>query len=58
MVRTRVGIGGPQPKEVTRMLGVARETLKADRNWKQERNTELLESQARLNTAFGKLLAD
>ena len=55
MVRTRVGIGGPQPQEVTRMLGLARQSLQADRTWLQERNTRLLESQARLNQSFGKL---
>ena len=58
MVRTRVGIGGPQPQEVMRMLGLARETLKTDGSWLQERNTRLLESQAKLNTAFGKLLGN
>ena len=58
MVRTRVGIGGPQPQEVMRMLGLARETLKTDGSWLQDRNTRLLESQAKLNTAFGKLLGN
>ncbi len=58
MVRTRVGIGGPQPAEVKRMLGLANETLVADSVWLNERNTKLVEAQARLNQAFRKLLAD
>ena len=56
MVRTRVGIGGPQPEEVRRMIGMAREALSRDRTWLTERNTRLLEAEARLNIAFEKLL--
>ena len=52
MVRTRVGVGGPQPAEVRRMIGVARDTLAKDRAWLAERNNKLLEAEARLNTAF------
>jgi len=55
-VRTRVGIGGPQPEEVQRMIGMAREALSRDRAWLNERNTKLLEAEARLNIAFEKLL--
>jgi argininosuccinate lyase len=58
MVRTRVGIGGPQPTEVKRMLGLATETLAADTTWLNERNTRLLEAQAKLNQAFQKLLGE
>lgn len=56
MVRTRVGIGEPQPAEVQRMIGVARDTLAKDRAWLAERNNQLLAAEARLNTAFGKYL--
>ena len=56
MVRTRVGIGGPQPVEVQRMIGLAREALAKDRAWVTERNNKLLEAEAKLNNAFGKYL--
>jgi argininosuccinate lyase len=56
MVRTRVGIGGPQPAEVQRMIGAAREVLARDRAWVEERNNKLLEAEARLNSAFARLL--
>ena len=58
MVRTRVGIGGPQPAEVKRMLGLANDTLATDNVWLNERNTKLIEAQAKLNLAFRGLLAD
>jgi len=56
MVRTRVGIGGPQPEEVRRMLGDARKTLADDRQWVQTRRLRLAESEAKLNAAFAQLL--
>jgi len=56
MVRTRVGIGGPQPPEVKRMLGQAREALAADKAWVTERRGKLAEAEATLNRAFGELL--
>jgi argininosuccinate lyase len=55
MVRTRVGIGGPQPAEVTRMLGIAQQTVKGDDEWLAQRQTRLVEAQAKLNAAFQKL---
>ena len=58
MVRTRVGIGGPQPAEVRRMIAMARNTLTKDRAWVAERNNKLLEAEAKLNTAFAKHLAN
>lgn len=56
MVRSRVGIGGPQPAEVRRMLGEARKALAADRQWVNERRQRLAESEAKLNQAFAQLL--
>jgi argininosuccinate lyase len=56
MVRTRVGIGGPQPAEVRRMLGEARKALAADRQWVYERRRHLAEAEAKLNRAFAELL--
>jgi argininosuccinate lyase len=58
MVRTRVGVGGPQPAEVQRMIGMARDTLAKDRGWLTERNGRLLEAEAKLNTAFAKHLGN
>jgi argininosuccinate lyase len=58
MVRTRVGIGGPQPAEVTRMLGIAQQTVKGDDEWLAQRQTRLVEAQAKLNVAFQKLLGE
>ena len=56
MVRTRVGIGGPQPAEVLRMLGEARKALESDKAWVTERRRALAEAEARLNRAFAELL--
>ncbi len=56
MVRTRTGIGGPQPAEVQRMVGAGRAALAADVAWLEERETKLLEAQAKLNNAFAKYL--
>jgi argininosuccinate lyase len=56
MVRTRVGIGGPQPAEVRRMLSEAQKALIADRQWVSERRQHLATSEAKLNVAFGELL--
>ena len=56
MVRTRVGIGGPQPEEVRRMLGEAKGLLAADRAWADARRNRLAEAEAKLNGAFTELL--
>ena len=56
MVRTRVGIGGPQPPEVRRMVGEARKVLDADKAWVAERRRALAEAEAKLNRAFAELL--
>ncbi|MBK8321985.1 MAG: argininosuccinate lyase [Betaproteobacteria bacterium] len=55
MVRTRVGIGGPQPAEVERMLAGAQATLKADKSWMLGTRGKLKEADAKLDAAFGKL---
>ena len=56
MVRTRVGIGGPQPDEVRRMLALAAATLVDDRKWADARRRHLAAAEAKLNTAFAALL--
>lgn len=57
MVRTRVGIGGPQPAEVRRMLDSARRDLARDRQWTAQARERLRRSEAELDRAFGALLA-
>ncbi len=56
MVRSRLGIGGPQPAEVRRMLGEAQKALMADRQWVSARRQHLATAEARLNVAFVELL--
>jgi argininosuccinate lyase len=56
MVRTRVGIGGPQPPEVRRMLAEARKGLAADEQWIGDRRRHLAAADAKLNAAFADLL--
>lgn len=56
MVRTRVGVGGPQPAETRRMLEASRKALAADRRWVDERRDRLAASEAKLNEAFAALL--
>ena len=56
MVRTRVGIGGPQPAEVRRMVAEGQKALAADKAWAAERRRALAEAEAGLNRAFTELL--
>ena len=55
MVKTRVGIGGPQPDEVKRMHAAARKTLDGDKAWMAATRKRLREADARLDDAFDKL---
>lgn len=57
MVRTRVGVGGPQPAETRRMLEASRRALSADRDWVNERRNRLAAAEARLNESFTAVLA-
>jgi len=57
MVESRVGIGGPQPAEVERMLGEAEGRLRADKAWMSRTRQRLADADAALDQAFGLLLA-
>ena len=52
MVFGRVGIGGPQPAEVQRMLEQERAHAKADRDWLRDRQAHLAHALATLEAAF------
>lgn len=56
MVKTRVGIGGPQPIEVERMLAEAQKTLSADKVWMHETRQNLKDADVKLERAFNVLL--
>ena len=58
MVKSRVGIGGPQPAEVERMLTGAQSTLRSDKAWMQKTRQNLRDADARLDKAFSALLAE
>jgi argininosuccinate lyase len=57
VVQNRVGIGGPQPAEVRRMLDEARGRLQQDEGWMRSVRTRLADADARLDAAFRALLA-
>jgi argininosuccinate lyase len=57
MVKTRVGIGGPQPAEVERQLGEALKTLEADKTWMETSRGNIRSADARLDASFRQLLA-
>jgi len=57
MVRSRVGVGGPQPTEVRRMLSQAQKSLDSDRAWVADRRLQIAVAEAKLNNAFTALLA-
>jgi argininosuccinate lyase len=56
MVLSRQGTGNPSPKEVTRMLARASETLEEDQDWLSERTSTLLAAEVKLNKAFAAYL--
>jgi argininosuccinate lyase len=55
MIDAAKGLGGPQPAEIRRMLGVARARLEADRGWLESRRKSLTDARARLDKAFAAL---
>jgi argininosuccinate lyase len=58
MVKSRVGLGGPQPAEVERMLAGSQSTLRSDKAWTQKTRQNLKDADVRLDKAFGALLAE
>ena len=58
MVKTRVGIGGPQPTEVARMLASAQTKLSADKGWMRRTRQNLTEADVKLDKAFNQLLGE
>jgi argininosuccinate lyase len=56
MVRTRVGLGGPQPESVKLMQASAQTALMADQQWVIEKRKKQASSEAMLNNAFADLL--
>lgn len=52
MVNSSLGMGGPQPAEVKRMLGSHGEALAADRNWLMWQKAKLTAASTKLDAAF------
>jgi argininosuccinate lyase len=55
MVQSSLGLGGPQPAEVQRMLSAQRKQLAADQAWIIERQAKLASASSALNRAFTQL---
>ncbi|MBE9604895.1 argininosuccinate lyase [Acetobacteraceae bacterium H6797] len=56
IVRNRETAGGPQPAEMARMLGLAKQRLADDQSWITERQSRIDQALASLDADFAKLL--
>jgi argininosuccinate lyase len=56
IVRNRATTGGPQPAEMARMLGLAKQKLAQQEQWNKERRGRIDSALAALDRDFGKLL--
>ena len=56
MVQASQGLGGPQPKEVQRMLTVQRQALVADEDWVKAARARLASADTNRQAAFNRLL--
>ncbi|SFI83946.1 argininosuccinate lyase [Bosea sp. OK403] len=56
IVRNRATTGGPQPAEMARMLGLAKQKLAQQEQWSKERRGRIDSALAALDRDFGKLL--
>ncbi len=55
IINNRATVGGPQPSEMTRMVGVAKQKLQAQDGWIAERKLKITTSLAKLDEDFAKL---
>jgi argininosuccinate lyase len=55
MVNASLGLGGPQPAEVKRMLEAQRERVAADQSWLSKQKTSLAAAAVKLDKAFENL---
>ena len=53
---SRRGLGGPQPEEVTRMLGAHRQQVGASLRWLDARRATLGDAHSELDAAFTRLV--
>ena len=54
-MQSSLGMGGPQPAEVQRMLGAQRRQLAADQAWIADKQAKLVSASNALNRAFTQL---
>ena len=55
IVKNRATVGGPQPKEMERMIKAAGEKVAMQETWAQERKRIISTAMQRLDEDFGKL---